>query len=53
MNLRIYLIVEEGADRVYVCGTTYPTYYKKRARQLTVPESIARGLGPECASRAS
>lgn len=31
MNLRIYCIVEEGADRIYVCGTSYPSYYKKPA----------------------
>lgn len=29
MNIRIYLIVEEGADRVYVCGTAYPAWYVK------------------------
>ena len=29
MNLRIYLIIEEGADRVYVCGTGYPAWYVK------------------------
>ena len=30
MNLRIYLIVEDGADRVYV-QTTFPAWYKKPA----------------------
>lgn len=30
MNLRIYCIVEEGADRVYV-QTGYPHWYKKPA----------------------
>jgi hypothetical protein len=36
MQLRIYLIVEEGADRVYV-STTYPATYARpvnRASQI-------------------
>ena len=35
MNLRIYLIVEEGADRVFV-QTSHPKWYSGSGRVLSV-----------------